>query len=232
MIHLLPKNKNAKTLMLTGISILTLSACSLTKTESNNISAAQQSYGYMAQKTLNASEVNFSVAPTIGNEQILALFPNAPQNAFQNYLDSRFKSNIYGDGAIDISIDDVFFDRVRVSGGKDNILDSLMAYNDNYKYTLRASINVKSQNRLGLERGNKTFDVGKSVIMPSHFSLVKKEKHLQEFLDSFIADLDQILVSYMNTSLELTALHDTAEYGAGFEAGEADTVGYRYQDHH
>ena len=51
MIHLLPKNKNAKSFMLAGISILTLSACSLTKTESNNISAAQQSYSYMAQNT-------------------------------------------------------------------------------------------------------------------------------------------------------------------------------------
>lgn len=231
MIHNLAKNTQLRSLMLVGISALTLSACAMTKTESNNISAAQQSYGYMEQKTLNAGEVNFAVAPTMGNEQVLALFPNAPQSAFQNYLGSRFKSAIYGDGAIDISIEDVIFDRVRVSGGKDNILDSLLAYNDNYKYTLRASINVKSQNRLGLNRGDKTFDVSKSIVLPSHFSLARKEQHMQAFLDSFINDMDSILVSYMNTSLELIALNNTPDYGPGLEAGESDTVGYRYQDH-
>lgn len=227
-------NKNIKrttrSFFIAGISLLTLSACSALTTTSNNISAAERSYSHMESKSLNASEVNFSVAPVIGNEQLIALFPNNPQNAFHAYLASRFKSNIYGDGAIDISVEDVIFDRIRVSGGKDNVLNSLMAFNDNYKYTLRASVHVKSQNRLGLDRENKTFDMSKSLVMPSHFSLVKKEKHMQEFLDNFVTEMDQTLTAQLDTSLGMAAVHNTMNYGAGLEAGEGDTHGYRYQD--
>jgi|TARA_R110002126_G_scaffold13118_1_gene56072 hypothetical protein len=227
MIRLSDKTSAAKKLLLSGISILALGACSM-NTESNSVTVAQQSYTHMRAVNINASDVRFSVASVIGNEQLLALFAESPDATLQSYLNARFKSSIYGDGKVSIDISDLIFDRVRVSGGKDNILGSLLEFNDNYKYTLRANVSVISQNRLGLGHGNTSFDVNKSLVLPSHFSLARKERHVQEFLDDFIIDLDRVL----NERLEGNVLTSDTDisYGAGLEAGEGDSVGYRYQD--
>ncbi len=222
----------AKKLLLSGMSILALSACSM-GTSSNSVTTAQQSYAHVKPVNLNASDLRFSVAPVIGNEQLLALFSTQPDQALKSYLDARFKSSIYGDGKIIIDISDIIFDRVRVSGGKDNILDSLLEFNDNYKYTLRANVSVISQNRIGLGHGGTSFDVSKSLILPSHFSLARKERHSQEFLDGFITELDSVLNERLGHNLNLITASDApVSYGAGLESGESDTIGYRYQDHY
>jgi hypothetical protein len=227
MIRLSDKTSAARKILISGMSVLALSACSMS-TKSNSVTVAQQSYVHMRPVNINASDLRFSVAPVIGSEQLLALFSAAPDATLQSYLDARFKSSIYGDGKVSIDISDLIFDRVRVSGGKDNILGSLLEFNDNYKYTLRANVSVISQNRLGLGHGNTSFDVNKSLILPSHFSLARKERNVQEFLEGFIIDLDRVL----NERLERNVLisDEAINYGAGLEAGEGDNVGYSYQN--
>jgi hypothetical protein len=192
-----------KTTFLSGFAILALTSCSTHMTP-NAVPIASQSYAHLVPLTLNVSQLNINVDPVIGNDSLVSLFQKNPQETFNKYLHAHFKSTAYGDGALSINMSDIHFTRLRVSGGKPSLLGSLMEFNDTYEYKLTASIDLKSKNQYGEERAATAFDIGKSIIMPSHFSLAKKEQHLQVFLESFISDLDHILTERIESWLSLT----------------------------
>jgi hypothetical protein len=192
-----------KTSFLSGFAVLALTSCAM-KMSPNAVPVASQTYAHLVPLTLNVSQLDINVEPVIGNDSLVSLFPTNPQDALNSYLHAHFKSTAYGDGALNINISDMHFTRLRVSGGKPGLLDSLMEFNDSYEYKLTASIDLKTQNQYGVGHAATGFDIGKSLIMPSHFSLAKKEQHLQVFLDQFITDLDQLLTDRIENWLSLT----------------------------
>lgn len=224
--------KSAKALLLCGLSVVALGACSMVETKPNAVTVASQSFAHMEQTDLNVSELHITVDPIISNETLLALFPNDPEQAFNSYLRSRFKSTMYGDGILNLSITDSEFTRIRVSGNKSKMFDNLLDYNDNYKYTLKSTISVEAKDRHGRNREATSFDISKSLVMPSHFSLARKEKHTQEFLNDYIAEMDAILSGYVSNSIGVSPAYLTTEYGDGHDGGEGGAYGYRYQDRH